>query len=333
VTNLEYARTRRYERAVLQHGERPATPTRQLVLQERDLDVLYDAWRYRFVTSDQLRELHWPHTRDPRTAQIRLRLLFDCGYLERLRPYPQRREGSYPWTYALGAAGYEVLVRSGRLDRRVRYRPPGVLDYGRIVHDVQLNSWVLALKKVVGNGLVTWHGEREALVAPSREARAGQLQVVNEWIPRDVDGAQPVRPDALLEVALPGGGTGHLLIELDRTERPDKNFEKFRRYDSFLTAWGGESRFGEEAFVVFVCANDEVLRQFVATAEIELCGYLAYPGVSPREYVYVGRQRTLFAAEPAIYGGSLDAWQLPHVPRAVEPRSAPTMLPVALPCR
>ena len=38
-------------------------------LQPRDVALLYDVWRYRFVESGQLRELHWPAARPLRAWQ------------------------------------------------------------------------------------------------------------------------------------------------------------------------------------------------------------------------------------------------------------------------
>jgi hypothetical protein len=50
--------------------------------------------------------------------------------------------------------------------------------------------------------------------------------------------ARLVRPDAVLEVArADGDGSRVFFIEYDRTRRVDKNYEKFRRYDTFLCWW------------------------------------------------------------------------------------------------
>src|SRR3954447_16440317 len=149
-TMAAYGPSNRYDGATLQHGER-AGELAPMGLQERDVEIIFDACRYRFLTSDQLRELHWPASTDPRSAQIRLTLLFKAGYLERVRPWPRRREGSHPWSYYLGARGHEVLQRVGLVDRRMRYQIARVFDFGRVVHDVELNAWVLALRRAVGD--------------------------------------------------------------------------------------------------------------------------------------------------------------------------------------
>jgi hypothetical protein len=95
---------------------------------------------------------------------------------------------------------------------------------------------VLALRRELGAQLRAWKGEREATVRPSKLARAGQLNLLDGWTPAGLRGAvRQVRPDALLEVALGSGKTSRLFVEHDRTERPDKNIDKFERYDSFLT--------------------------------------------------------------------------------------------------
>lgn len=331
MTSTELLRARRYDGAAVLHGRRDAERAGRLILQERDLAVLYDTWRYRFLTSDQLRTLHWGETRDPRTAQLRLRRLHDGSYLDRVRPLPRGGEGSFPWTYALGEAGFAELTRQGRLPRRTRYATLTVLDYGRLVHDVHLNGWILALRRIVGRGLVRWYGEREALVYPSRGARANQLHVLEHWTPREIATPLPVRPDAVLAVELPAGGRGHLLVEFDRTERPDKNFEKFRRYDSFLTWWGAESDWGQEAFVVFVCATEAVRDAFVRAADEHLRGYLTYPGAAEAEAAFIGRQRVLFVLEDDVYSGRLDGVRVSSVPGRENRRAVAEQ--IALPLR
>ena len=129
---------------------------------------------------------------------------------------------------------------------------------------------------------------------------------------------RPVRPDAVLEVAREDGeGVRVLLIEFDRTGRVDKNFEKFRRYDTFLNWWWHrmpESLDRRPPYVVFVCQNEHQREQFVEAADYELTGHQMPPSGSWDRAVYVGRRRIVFAVEHDAHAGGLDAWRLPAFP-------------------
>jgi hypothetical protein len=303
----------RYAGLLIEHGRRDGGPVASM-LQPRDVDVLHDAWRYRFVSGEQLQELHWPNA-SPQARRRRLVALFRAGYLERLRPRSHRGEGSYQWSYYLGSSGHRVLQQVGLIDRRATYWQPRVFDYSRIAHDIEVNGWVLALRAELGDALLAWRGEREAGVRPSKLAAQGQLQLLDNWTPADLHGgARPVRPDALLEVRLANSKTARLFIEHDRTERPDKNIDKFHRYDNFLTWWGREGGASKGAFAVFVCATERALEAFVEVADQALTGHLQRPGAAASELVYTGRKRTLFALERDVHEGRFDAIRVPAFP-------------------
>ena len=61
------------------------------------------------------------------------------------------------------------------------------------------------------------------------------------------------------------------MVELDRTERPSRNFDKFLRYDALITAWWRNvPRYqysGEPPAVVFVCTDDGHAHGFMEAAD------------------------------------------------------------------
>jgi hypothetical protein len=143
-------------------------------------------------------------------------------------------------TYQLGLEGHRLLQRAGLLARRERFVRREVYDYGHVLHELQLNAWVLAYRRAAGDLFMSWEGETH--IEPPREARASQgvLRVGDYWSAEGLRDPRPrlVRPDAVLEVARPNGdGSRVIFIEYDRTRRVDKNYEKFRRYDTFLWWW------------------------------------------------------------------------------------------------
>jgi hypothetical protein len=309
-----YLEAHRYDGAVVQHDRRDAIVP--CVVQPRDLAIVRDVWRYKFLTAPQVLELWWPNADASWPGQRRLRKLFDAGYLERFRPLARR--GSYPWTYHLGHAGHRLLQGAGVLARSQRYNPRTIYDYGHVLHELQLNAWVLAFRRAAGEALLAWHGETD--ITPSRDVGRHQLRLPGDWSVEDLrdDRARLLRPDAILEVARgEDADVSTVLVEYDRTRRIDKNYDKFRRYDAFLCSWWRLTTHGAGAsppLVVFVCQTQDQCRQFLTAADHELTGHQWHPSADLDEQHFVGRRRLVFALEHDAHAGVLEGWQLPALP-------------------
>lgn len=232
-----YAAVHRYNGAVLQHDRRDALVP--MAIQPRDFAIVLDVWRYKFLTAPMVHELHWDGG-SMWPAQRRLQKLFYAGLLERFRPVSLR--GSYPWTYHLGERGHAILRDSQVVDTGWRYRPRVVHEFGHVLHDLQLNAWVLAYCRQPGVRFLSWEGERTIEAPPTTrdEREEPRWLPAGEWT---VEGLRdfrhrPIQPDAVIELDRGEGEAPHtLLIEFDRTRRVDTNFDKFRRYDTFLVWW------------------------------------------------------------------------------------------------
>src|SRR4051812_27325014 len=151
-----YLEAHRYDGAAIERGHREGLE--YCALQPRDVAIVRDVWRYKFLTAPQLRELWWSNA-SVQAADRRLLKLFRAGHLDRFRPYARRGTGSYPWTYQLGEEGHHLLQHSGEILDRLRYKRRTIIDYGRVLHEIQLNAWVLAYRRGLGNGFLTWEGE------------------------------------------------------------------------------------------------------------------------------------------------------------------------------
>jgi Replication-relaxation len=246
-----YEAVHRYDGAVIHRGRRGELVP--CAVQPRDLALVRDVRRYKFLTAPQLRELWWPQS-SVQAADRRLLKLFRAGYLDRFRPLSRR--GSFPWTYKLGLEGHRLLQRAGLVERRERFAPREVFDYGHVLHELQLNAWILAYRAEAGESFISWEGETH--IEPPREARArqGVLGVGDYWSAEGLRDPRPrlVRPDAVLEVARnDGDGAYVLLIEYDRTRRVDKNYEKIRRYDAFLCWWWQHTSFADRGRPFVIC--------------------------------------------------------------------------------
>jgi hypothetical protein len=316
-----YTDAHRYDGAAIERGTRDRREP--CTVQPRDISVLRDVRRHKFLTAPQLRELWWPQ-RSIQAADRRLLKLFRAGYLDRFRPLARR--GSYPWTYQLGAEGHRLLQRAGLIAPRERFTPRAVYDYGHVLHELQLNAWVLATRRALGPALLTWHGETH--IEPPPTARQAQLRLHDDWSAEDLRDprARPVRPDATLEIEGEREEASRLfLVEYDRTRRVDKNYDKFRRYDTFLCWWWHHTPLvhsEQPPFVLFICQNESQRSQFLNAADRELIGHRWHSRAPSEQHDHVGRRRILFALERDAHDGVLEAWRLPAFPPGHPARTA-----------
>jgi Replication-relaxation len=308
-----YTAVHRYDGAIIQR-QRCDDPD-PVALRQRDLGIVRDVCRYHFLTTDQIRELWWPG-KSPQAARRRLVKLFRGGYMERFRPYSPR--GSFEWTYYLAAAGHRLLRTVGIIDPDARFKPRDVFDYGRALHDVQVNAWVLAYRRLLGPALLDWQGEHQ--LTPPRGTRNGQRTLDQGWSIEGLRDPQPrpVVPDAALRIADDSGkGARSFLLEYDRTTRTDKNFDKFRRYDNLVTSWWCETKLAEHSdapYVLFICQDEGQRDDFLARADQELTGHRWHPNHPAAPHQYTGRRQILFCDERDIHHRHTEARRLPPYP-------------------
>jgi hypothetical protein len=312
-----YLEAHRYDGAAIERAHRDHVES--CALQPRDVAIVRDVCRYKFLTAPQLRELWWPGA-SVQAADRRLLKLFRAGHLDRFRPYARRGTGSYPWTYCLGEEGHRLLQHAGDIPDRQRYKQRAIFDYSRVLHDIQLNSWVLAYRRALGDALLAWDGE--TTIEPPAGLRRERERFDDDWSPEGLHDDRPrsVCPDAVLEIAgdKPDAPSRLILVEYDRTRRIDKNYDKFHRYDALLTWWWHHTPLGNRhsaPFALFICQDDEQRARFLDAADRQLTGHRWHPDISPERYEYVGRQRILFASELDAYLGVAEARRVPAVPR------------------
>lgn len=322
---MSYIHAHRYDGAAIERGRREKLIP--CAVQPRDVAIIHDVARYKFVTGPQLRELWWPRA-TVQAADRRLLKLFRAGYVDRFRPVSRPGTGSFPWTYCLGEAGHQLLQHADLLAENRRYRQRLIYDFGHVLHELQLNAWVLAYRRYLGEDFLEWDGE--TTIEPPHGLRPGE-RLDDDWSAEGLSDprARPVCPDAILEVAGDDASASPrlLLVEYDRTRRLDKNYEKFRRYDTFLNWWWQRTHLadhGAPPFVLFVCQDEQHRDDFMAAADRELTGHRWHPDVRAERYEYVGRHRILFAAEMDAHAGALEARRLQAYPRGHRARATGT---------
>jgi hypothetical protein len=306
----------RYDSAVVMRGRRDGEP-QPCAIQPRDLEIVDGVRRHKFLTSPQLLEIWWPG-RAPQVGRRRLTRLFEAGLLDRFRPVASR--GSFPWTYQLGREGHRMLQDAGLVPRGKRFEVQTVYDYRYVLHELHLNAWVLAWRRLLGPNLVTWTGE--TLIDPPSGLGKPPLYVGEDVTVDDLNDTQAkqLRPDDVIEVARDDGSLRTFFIEYDRTRRVDKNFEKFRRYDAFLCWWWRWTSYGSDSeppMVIFVCQDIEHCELFLKAADHELTGHHWRPSETPVPEHFIGRRKIVFATEADMHDGDAVAYRVPAYPPGV----------------
>jgi hypothetical protein len=112
-----------------------------------------------------------------------------------------------------------------------------------------------------------------------------------------------------------------LLVEIDRTRRPARNLDKFKRYDQFLTGWGllhpRVEQLGTRPIAIFTSPDEPSMLALMKAADEVMTGRIGWSGDPEHAWYYPGRDHLLFSTETEIHRGSMLAWRLPELPRAL----------------
>lgn len=206
--------------------------------------------------------------------------------------------------------------------------------------DVHVAGWALALLELQADGQTRLRGREESVLSPPRRAlgsghaplTVAELRLPDGRVPHDFlgyDGAdrlveverfETIRPDAVLELEHARKPLD-VMVELDDRLPKGAAVGKLQRYDHFLAGWSTHvRRYGERAkatpLVVFVCRDRSRARRCAELADSALVACRAYAGEYPSNWEYVGRSRTLFAAERDLHEGLLRAYGVPSLPPA-----------------
>jgi hypothetical protein len=134
--------------------------------QQRDLEILRALYRYRYLTTRQIAETWWPGCHLTR-AQVRLRRMHDAGWIDRIRPRLER--GSHEWIYLLAREGFRLgqsYVRGAEsyIPGEAKWRPRDAVDLNYVWHDLEVNDWMLAYTRLLGEHVADWLGPAEARI-------------------------------------------------------------------------------------------------------------------------------------------------------------------------
>ena len=280
-----------------------------------------------------------------RTVRQKLAKLHDAGLIARGEIDVHDRspgQGALPSAVRLTAHGFRIGQEREVIDPDKQWRPSEVGERALSVpHDQHVIAWITALTRLLGERVVTdnWRTPRtrHGVIAPPQigDGRGRHVLTPAELKPPAAgyafDGAftpagpddrfAELKPDATVEIRIPGQFTFDLLLELTLTAKPSHNQSKFAAYDAFLLGWWREHRRYQHLrgrpVVLFVFASQEALRANAEIADREITGRLGIIGIPQHEWYWPGREHTFFALEEDIHHGALRCFALPKLPRLV----------------
>jgi hypothetical protein len=260
-----------------------------------------------------------------RTVRQKLAKLHDAGLIARGEVDVHDRgpgEGALPSAVRLTAHGFRIGQQRDVIDPDKQWRQSEVGERALSVpHDQHVIAWITALTRLLGERVVTdnWRTPRtrHGVIAPPQigDGRNRRVLTPGELKPPAAgyafDGAftpagpddrfAELKPDATVEIRIPGQFTFDLLLELTLSAKPSHNQSKFAAYDAFLLGWWREHRRYQHLrgrpVVLFVFASEDALRANAEIADREITGRLGIIGIPQHEWYWPAREHTFFALD------------------------------------
>jgi hypothetical protein len=266
-----------------------------------------------------------------------------------------RTDGKAPVLYSLTRRGLQVAqgrTPAPAISPKREWRPIEQPRAGRLAHDLHALGWAIEFHRTVGE-LATdrWRTPRYATGRyPVPQVGSGQRRhpatIADIKVPDgqaiidlELKTFTEIKPDVSLELRSEQlKFTCDLLVEIDLTERPSYNRDKFIAYDAFLCGWAlAHPRYrsqGTRPAVVFVCPNDRAALACAREADELMTGRIGVMGTQAEHWYYAGRDHMFFAVEADIHRSEPAALALQPVPLALRERLLgnrdPSLIPVRL---
>ena len=136
----------------------------------RDRDLVHTVYTHRVLRRDQLQRLFFP---SKNTANLRLKLLHQHGYLARRRLPVEYGQGSSQWLYLLGGRGANLIaqVEGIDLEQLAWRRSHNHVSTMFLEHTLMVNDFRIAVQlaaQVAGHRIERWLREEELKAQPDR---------------------------------------------------------------------------------------------------------------------------------------------------------------------
>lgn len=311
--------------ASIQRGTRPRQP-RVVVLTARDIEIFAWLEQLRYLTTRMIAVLFWGAYGS--AVRERLALLHDAGYLEKFRP--MAANGTHEWIYRLTEKAWQALADAGR--STTARLPLGTINYiGYVEHDLQLTATLMRIALDAWPGTsalasrlpIQWTGPETGRIDPNdhthRPGVPGAAALPEGHTVRPGSSRHGIlEPDAtLIGTHATTGRPTAVLFEYDRTRRPNKQTDRWRRYDHFLTDGWRSTRYathGSEPALVYILAADSLLPTFLREADKHLTGWTGPHGAAAEEGTYPGRDQIAFTSRQRLDAGNWAMEQVPPLP-------------------
>lgn len=309
--------------AAIQWGRRPEQrPPASLT--QRDLAIFAWLEQHRFASSGMLAALFFHQHNNP--TRRRLKLLHDAGYIDKFRPN-RGHSGSSEWIYRLTRRGWDTLCDHGR--SATGRLPFGELtDLAYVSHDLQLDALLITLmqRAFPGDGPLAdrlpfeWQGADVGRIERGGGPRSETLGDAARLPPEHmIAAAQSIHgvlePDAtLLGHHVVSGLPIAVLFEYDRTRRPAKQRDRWRRYDRFLAETWRSSRYAANhgpPIVVYLVGHTKQISGFLEEADKHLTAWVGPQFGAPEHGTFPGRDLILFTSRERLLAGD---WTVDCVP-------------------
>jgi hypothetical protein len=223
-------------------------PSVRLRLTERDLSIIHEVYKHRFLTSEQITALS---PGSPQKLLRRLSLLYHAGYLDR-PPAQLARRGNFPLVYGLGNQGAEFLayqldIPATSVDWTSKNREvKGVFLEHTLMVSQFLVTMRLACKRVRGVRFIdqeTIINLRPSVPAGVGRALSWQVELKGEYPAYKRNTALTLIPDSIFALNYHENGqdTGraYFFVEVDRSTMPIKrsDLRKSSFYKKMVGYW------------------------------------------------------------------------------------------------
>lgn len=214
---------------------------RPFTLQERDVAIIKEVYKYRFLTSEHIAALAGG---SKQVVLRRLQLLYHTAYLDRpreqIKPYTQ---GSSPMVYGLGNKGIDLLVKDfnikkSKVDWTSKNREVKTVF---LEHTLQIANFMVCLRLACQD-----HG-RIQLIEPKPTDNQGafswKVRIALEIQGKKRDLAFSLIPDRVFQLYFPDNPEGkqraYFFLEVDRSTMPviRSNFYKTSFFKKMLGYW------------------------------------------------------------------------------------------------
>ena len=245
--------------------ERPDTPL-PYRMQPRDILILEEIFRHRFLTVSHIYALLGGSEAN---LAMRCRVLWQDGYLERPKALRPTKLLTEEIVYALGKKGAQLLEELRRKGKPTLQHLKPTVDIGQL-------DWAESAKKQIGWPYIDHQlGIASVMIAMRLAAESkgigfkwdGHFNRLLHRITTPGDGVNFL-PDAYFTLDMPGRGTAHHYLELDRGSISLKRMqEKYDRYFKFWKSGYGNGRSFKHFRVLTVTYDQDYMHSLRRAAQ------------------------------------------------------------------